>query len=124
MTFQLGEYYTRADIHNELGGGIQDFLPHVDGRVVCGCFTSDLNPNAPWEILPGNGPDIIHWAEVFRQQGNAIPVFLKREVNRWEYTGMWRAGEIIKNQQEIAEREQRTGRTDISMIVTLIKDVD
>src|SRR4051812_28910981 len=39
-------------------GGLQDYLPHINGRVVAGCFSKDLNPQAPNVILPGTGPEI------------------------------------------------------------------
>jgi hypothetical protein len=94
MPFEIGERYSRDDIYVELGGSLQTYLPTVDGRVVCGCFDPvDINPNAPEEIffgLPHEAPRVSEAADmVFRQgqEGDAIPVFLKRHVNQWEYFG-------------------------------------
>jgi hypothetical protein len=64
----VGSFYTRDQIHSRLGGGLQDYLPHKNLRVVCGCFRTDTNPAAPEVILPGIGPDIQKWARVFRNQ--------------------------------------------------------
>jgi hypothetical protein len=119
--WQRGFHYTRRQIHNELGGSIQEFLPHKNGSVVCGCFKPDLDPDAPYEVLPGNGPNIIHWANQFYEQRTAVPIFLKRGTNHWEYAGNWRANGIVTEPTEIAKREQRTGRTDISMILRLVE---
>jgi hypothetical protein len=117
--WKRGALYTRSEIHRELGGGIQEFFPHVDGKVVCGCFKSDLNPEAPNEILPGNGPEIVRWATRFYEQHSPIPVFLKRRTNQWEYVGNWIAESLTSDRSEIAKRQQRTSRADISMILNL-----
>jgi hypothetical protein len=117
--WKRGALYTRSEIHRELGGGTQEFLPHVDGEIVCGCFTPDLNPDAPNEILPGNGPGIVRWATRFYEQRSPVPVFLKRDTNQWEYVGNWIAERLITDRSEIAKRQQRTSRTDISMILRL-----
>jgi hypothetical protein len=45
--FERGKAYTRAFISKHLGGGTQDYLPHVEGRVTYGAFSLDLNPQAP-----------------------------------------------------------------------------
>jgi hypothetical protein len=36
--FEKGETYSRVEIQKALGGSLDDYLPHQDGRVVCGCF--------------------------------------------------------------------------------------
>jgi hypothetical protein len=95
MAFALGRMYTREEIHQALGGAIQTYLPHREGRVVCGCFDpgAHMNPHAPEEILFGEPfptPAIDETARmVFRQgqNGETIPVFLKRGSRKWEYIG-------------------------------------
>ena len=58
-TFGHGKSYRRDAIAAGVGGGgLQTYLPTVDGRVVCGCFRTDVNPGAPEVILPGTGPTI------------------------------------------------------------------
>jgi hypothetical protein len=66
------------------------YLPHRGGFVVCGCFNPALNPTAPQIVLPGEGPEIERWAEVFADQSQFVPIFLKRDANRWEYVGDYR----------------------------------
>jgi hypothetical protein len=78
MSFQLGKHYTREEIHDEVGGGTEEYLPTKQGRVVCGAFRPDANPDAPMIILPGLGPKIEKTADMFAKQAGAIPVFLKR----------------------------------------------
>lgn len=85
--FRRGEMYTRWEIHDQVGGALQSFLPTVDGRVVAACLRLDTNPDAPAVILPGTGPGIEGAAARLVAQRVAVPTFLKREVNRWEYVG-------------------------------------
>ena len=118
QTFDLGKTYTRTEIHDALGGGVQDYLPHVRGVVVCGCFNPDLNPDAPDVVLPGFGPAIERWADAFAQQGTAVPCFLKRATNAWEYVGEFRVRELSRSQVEIerwASAAHREG--DVSMVL-------
>lgn len=100
--FQKGGLYPRSYISETLGGSVVDFLPTHDGRVVCGCFTTDHNPEAPEVIIPGTGPVIEHTAELFCQQTSFIPVFLKRRPNEWEYVGDYRAARCTTDPAEIA----------------------
>lgn len=117
--FALGEMYTRDYIHGELGGGIQDYLPHRDGRVVCGCFNPDLNPDAPDVVLPGTGPEIERWARVFAGQPGYVPVFLKHRTNEWEYVGDFRVSRLSEDPRAIARYCERSRRDDITMLLFL-----
>jgi hypothetical protein len=119
--FTEGSFYTRKQIARELGGGTQNFLPHKGKHVVCGCFRPDLNPNAPVEVLPGNTDDKRRWAAVFASQAEAIPIFIKRGTNCWEYLGRWRCTSKSTNPTEINEAKRQARRTDISMVLRLVK---
>jgi len=52
--------YSRDEIHAELGGSVQSYLPAVDGSGVAACFkrTPNPNPDAPDIDLAGLGPII------------------------------------------------------------------
>ena len=50
--FVFGQSYTRGAIRQALGGDLSSSLPHRDGRVVCGCFRPDLNPDALMSSCP------------------------------------------------------------------------
>ena len=117
--FKLAKVYTRGQIHEVLGGGVMDYLPHKDGQVVCGCFRKDTNPDAPDIILPGRGPSIQYWAEVFRAQRDPVPVFLKRAVNAWEYVGDYRVERSTEDHSEMAKQSARSGRNDVTSVLFL-----
>jgi len=106
--FAFGQTYTRGEISRALGGDLSSYLPHRDGRVVCGCFRPDLNPDAPDVILPGRGPKIERWARVFATQRDFIPCFVKADTNAWEYVGHFCVRRVISDAAELrAEGEGR-----------------
>jgi hypothetical protein len=121
MPFQVGEYYTRAAICQELGGSLQAYLPYVGGTVVAGCFRGDLNPGAPNELLPGNTPHRVRWAEVFAGQTQYIPIYMKERNGRWKHAGEWRVIDKVTRAADITAAANRTNRDDISMILVLEK---
>lgn len=114
--------YTRRAISNALGGGVQDYLPHTGGRVVAGCFSKDVNPDAPTTVLPGTGVEIEKWAQVFATQQEPIPVFVKHRSNEWTFYGYFRCTTLDRDAERIAVQKRRTGREDITMILTLARD--
>lgn len=117
--FIIGETYTRDEIHSRVGGGVQDYLPHRDGVVVCGCFNPDINPDAPDLVLVGTGPDIERWARVFGSQHAYVPVFLKQRTNEWEYVGDFRGRYLSDDRRAIERYKDRSGRDDITMLLFL-----
>jgi len=121
MPFQLARHYTRREIHDALGGNVEDYLPTKDGRVVCGAFrTEDANPDAPMVILPGFGPRIEKNADLFASQGTGIPIFLKRGTNKWQYVGDFRVNRQSKEPSEIEKHAKRAGRQgDVSSVLFL-----
>jgi hypothetical protein len=121
-TFERLKSYKRAFISERLGGGHQDYLPHVDGRVTYGAFSLELNPQAPTIVLPGSGPEIEKWARAFAEQADPIPVFVKKRSNEWVYMGDFRCVELSEEPALIAEQARKTGRSDISMVLKLERD--
>jgi hypothetical protein len=118
--FQKARNYTRDEIRAVLGGSAEDYLPTKGGRVMYGAFRPDFNPDAPTIILPGFGPRIERAAELFNEQGTAVPVFLKRAVNQWQYVGEFRVERLSRDPEEIKRQEKRTNRQGtISMILYL-----
>ena len=107
--FEAGEMYTREQIHEALGGSMQSYLPHLDGRVVCACLRPDTDPDAPTVILVGAGKGIEAGAEMLAAQGGSIPVFLKRAQNRWEYAGQYRMERSTRGTAEIEARVAQVG---------------
>jgi hypothetical protein len=107
--FAVGTRYTRVAIQNKLGGSTRGFLPFVNGRVVCGCFRGELNPDAPDIILPGDLNLIQEVAEMFCRQRFPVPIFLEHD-GLWEYAGDYRVGSWTKNKKEISLHQKRAAR--------------
>lgn len=119
MTLVEGNFYTREQIHDLLGGGVQDYLPHKDGQVVCGCFKKDTNPDAPNVILPGTGPKIQKWAKVFRGQSYPIPIFIKKDINKWEYVGEYQVKRWTDKLSDITSYASTSGRNNVTSVLFL-----
>src|SRR5262245_56942382 len=109
--FDLGESYTREQIHAFLGGGLQTYLPHVGGRVVAACLRLDTNPDAPNIILPGTGKGIEYAAQLLVSQRFPVPIFVKRGTGRWEYVGEFVPLRWSRESTEITEQAQRSKRS-------------
>jgi hypothetical protein len=107
---EIGNKYTRDEIAAELGGSAREYLPRVNGKVVCACLRMDLNPDAPEIILAGFGPQIEESAAVLCKQRGEIPVFIKQEINEWEYVGDYEVEKSSTNAEEIKKQEIRSGR--------------
>ena len=121
---EFGATYTRQEIHARLGGGLHDFLPHVRGRIVCGCFDARRNPHAPFVVLPGFGPGIERWAHVFARQEEAVPCFLRRPGRQWEYVGEYRVRAMSEDPDEIAEWSRLAGREGTVSMVLHLEEAD
>lgn len=119
--FERHKSYKRTYISEQLGGGLQDYLPHVDGHIAYGAFSLEWNPQAPSIVLPGTGPEIERWARVFAEQAEAIPVFVKKRSNEWVYMGVYRCADLSEDEAIIRSHAEKTGRTDISMVLTLLR---
>jgi hypothetical protein len=125
--FEEGKCYTRQEIHEALGGGTDDYLPHINKQVVCGCFRLDSNPDAPTlgascgVVLVGDGPEIYRWGKVFSEQKNHIPIFIKEDTNRWCYVGNFRVRKWEEDEISIALHSEPADRTDVVRVLKLIK---
>ena len=117
---RLGDSYSRAEIRALLGGSVQETLPHVGDRVVCGCFHPGFHPYAPFVVLPGFNANLRRWAEALAEQEEPIPCFLKRGDSAWEYVGDFRVAALVEDPDEVAEWGRIAEREgDVSMVLHL-----
>jgi hypothetical protein len=119
--FQLGASYTREQIHAQIGGSLQSYLPHVGGRVVAACLRLDTNPDAPAVILAGMGDGIENAAELLVAQDSPVPTFLKRDTGNWEYVGDFRVERWSQDAAELAEQARRSGRDDLTRVIHMAR---
>lgn len=87
--FHVGQDYTRRQIHNRIGGSMQNALPTVDKVVVAACLHADAayNPDAPEVILCGRSDRVSTAGEWLASQSEPIHVFVFHSRNQWEYFG-------------------------------------
>ena len=88
--FRIGSYYTRDQIAAAFGGNKQWYLPTVNLKVVAICLRKEQNPKAPNVVLCGFGKLIESTGELLASEVRALPVFVKDEINRWQYHGRYR----------------------------------
>lgn len=117
--FNRDQVYTRNQISEKVGGGIQDCISHQNGRVVAICMRRDKNPQAPFLLLVGKGPQKEHYGEFLcnQQRTDAIPIFVKKQTNAWEFAGYFKVKSHTKDPDVIARQERTAGRNDVYMII-------
>ena len=93
------------------------------GRVVCGCFKHEDNPDLPDVILPGTRSDIQAEAAEFCK-GYSVPTFVKIRENQWCHVGNYHVVRVSTDAAEIALQQVRSfrkskGRDKISQVLYL-----
>ena len=120
MSFILDRTYTRQEIRDLVGGGsVQDYLPSENGKVLCACLSQKYGPDVPKVILVGQGPGVQQAAEIFRRQKSAVPVFLKKVANLWEYAGNFSPVGCTEDPDKIREFKEFFGRINLTRIIFL-----
>lgn len=119
--FDVGREYTRDEIYSQVGGSKQSYLPVRSGSVVAACLTPRLNPQAPRVVICGRGPLIAQAGELLATQDHAVPVFVKRGVNRWEYQGLYVPQATYTSGTQFNQHVADSGRPagDVSRVVLL-----
>lgn len=110
--FVVGQEYTFDAIAAALGGRPFGYLAQLGGRIVCGRFTREMNPRAPYEILVGDSPGVRRKAEVLAAQGGVIPVFIREGTNRWRYHGPMEVVGFETSPRVVRSRAKETDRED------------
>ena len=115
MSLIKGQRYTWSEIVDETGadGSPPYYLLHRDGKVVAGCFTLEINPEAPLVVLAGNGPQIREWADLFCAQTSSIPVCVKSGLGEWLCCGNFKLVRSSTDPAEIARHSAQARRSDV-----------
>jgi len=121
MNFTLGLDYTRAAIHAQCGGSTKSDLPHKGGIIVAACLDSALHPRAPLVILCGNGPGVRKVGDRLAQQARPLPIFIKKDPQRWVYQGPFEVAGSLTEPADCAPYITGSGRdpAGISRVIRL-----
>jgi len=121
MSLIKGHRYTWSEIVDETGadGSPPFYLLHQGGEVVAGCFTLELNPEAPRVVLAGDGPLIREWADIFCAQTGSIPVCVKSGLGEWLFCGDFKLVRSSTDPAEIARHSALARRTDVYKLLFL-----
>jgi len=78
-----------------------------DGRIVCATLNPKKNPNAPDVMVVSSKPNPkARGAELCKQHG-AIPLFIKKTTDQWQYKGMFEVNYFITDRSEVAQHENK-----------------
>ncbi len=111
--FVVGQEYSFNAIAKVFGGQSFGYLPQVGSRIVCGRFTIEMNPHAPYEVLVGDPPDVLRRAQTLLQQGGVIPIFIKAATNRWPYHGPMEVVDFDTNPRVVRAKAKEAQRDDV-----------
>ena len=117
--FVVGQEYSFNEVAAAFGGQSFGYLPQVGSRIVCGRFTLEMNPRAPYEILVGDPPGVLRKAELLVEQGGVIPVFIKAGTNRWRYHGPMKVVGLNRNARVVQARAREANRDDVVAVLSL-----
>jgi Domain of unknown function (DUF3883) len=85
----------------KLTAGGDDYIRTKANEVKGLALTYKLNPDAPDAVVYGKGPRVQARAELLLSTGTVVPAYVKRQTNRWEYLGQYRATAIRRDAQTI-----------------------
>ena len=123
MSFLKGRTYKWQEILTELdavtGPPFYLLRRRKDEVVVAACLVIGVNPRAPYEIIPANGPLIRRYADKFSRQSNPIDVFVQESDGKWYYRGKFKLAGESKDANEIRLRAQQANRRNLYKILFL-----
>lgn len=121
--FKRGAVYALDDISSVVGGERQSYLPQKEGTIVCGRFTREMNPKAPYEVLVGDLPKVAAKAKLLIEQGASIPVFVKEAPNEWRFHGFMSPVRFATDRRTVDAKARAAGREDPVAGVLVLEDV-
>lgn len=114
---------TTRELAQELAGG--DYFIRTANNVVKGlAITLEKNPDAPKTIIVGAGPRISAKAELFFQQQEYVPVYIKQAVNAWRYVGDFKAHDYSTDPEVIAQHRKHRSLASIAGILFLSPNLE
>ncbi len=119
--FTIGEYYTRDEIHDMLGGSKVSCLPSVDGKLVAACLTLRFSPAAPSVVLCGQGPRTTPVSKLLTLKREPLPIFIKKAAGQWQFCGEFSVAEFFVGGPRFEEFITGSGRSlaSVSYVVLL-----
>ncbi len=107
--FEVNKEYSRENIHAEVGGNKDSFLPAVQGKIVAACLRPELNPKAPEYIVCNSAAAARAAGNTLARQADPIPVFMRQDSDRYRYIGHYAVQESYTVPNECVPFIQGTG---------------
>ncbi len=114
---------TTAQLAERLAGG--DSYIRTKNNVVKGlAITTRDNPQAPEIIVVGSGPRIIANAKLFLDSQTFVPVYVKQDVNKWEFFGDYKATSYRRDPETIEMYREHRPAAEVDGILFLTSKED
>lgn len=104
------------ELKRKLAGG-DCFIRTKDGEVKGLALRPDMNPQAPKRVIVGTGPEMVRRAKLIVDCNKAVPVYMKRGTNKWQYMGYYRA--TVYRRDEFTVKQFKCNRADVDGILFL-----
>ncbi|WP_423193710.1 DUF3883 domain-containing protein [Cupriavidus sp. H18C2] len=105
-----------------LTAGGDDYIRTKDGEVKGLALRLDLNEGAPEVVVVGKGPRIERRAKLLLDTPYAVPTYVKRGTNAWEYLGEYRAIAYREDRSTIEQYRGERRAEDVAGILFLESD--
>lgn len=93
MATTFPEFVNTKQLAELLAGG-DNYIRTKDNIVKVLALKRKLNPDAPEVVVFGKGPEVVRRAKLFLLSDTAVPAYMKRRVDCWQYLGQYRAIDI------------------------------
>lgn len=114
---------TTVELSEKLAGG--DSFIRTKNNIVKGlAITTRKNPEAPDVIVVGKGPRIIANTELFIQQNQHVPVYIKVATNAWRFIGNYKAESYSRDAKAIEKHRRHRLAENIDGILFLSAEDD
>ena len=117
---KLTKFYTAEEVANLTAGG-RSYIRTKNNVVKGLAITKQKNPEAPKTVIVGVGPTIMKNAQLFIEQNEYVPTYLKLGNNQWIYKGEFRVDYYSDKSSDIKEHRKHRPVSDVSGILFLKK---
>jgi hypothetical protein len=117
---RVTKFYTAEEVEKLTAGG-RSYIRTKDNIVVGLAITKQKNPEASNIVVVGDGPGIIKNAQLFVDQNEYVPTYLKLGSNQWLYKGEYKVKRYSDEDVDIRNHHKHRPRNKVKGILFLEK---
>lgn len=112
----MPKFLSNKELSEKYAGG-DHFIRTKAGQVKVLAIRPDWNPRAPEIIVVGAGPRRERNTELLLNSGNAVPTYIKRDTDKWEYVGDYQATAYRTDTKTIEAHRDNRPRNEVAGIL-------